>query len=899
MTLTAGTRVGPYEVVAPIGVGGMGEVYRARDAKLGRDVAIKVLPAAFADDPQRLTRFEREARTLAALSHPNIAQIYGLETVHDTRPPFTALVMELVGGDDLAARIARGPIPLDEALRIARQIAAALEAAHERAIVHRDLKPANIKVRGDGIVKVLDFGLAKAADAAGGDGSADTTVDHMNSPTITSHATERGVVLGTAAYMAPEQARGRAVDRRADLWAFGVVLYEMLTGRRAFEGADVHELLASVLRDQPPYEALPADTPAAIRRLLRRCLEKDPANRLDSMAAARLEIDDALASPDGDRAPTTVVPPAAVRWRVVAAAFAAGITVLAAGAGAAWRLTSVPEIERPVARFAIPWPDGDVLNAMNLPAVAVSRDGRRVVYRTRQAIFVRDLAATEPRQIARVGVSGVWLSPDGESILFRTPLGFSRVAANGGSPEPVVAEPSVNGATWAGDGNIIYSTTRGIFSVPESGGTPRLLIRPSVEHAELAAPQVLPTGRLLYTEWRGDGSSTEGGTIISNRDGSNASVLLEGRSARYLPNGFLLYGAEGRAYVVPFDLERERITGQPVAVPDTVIAPQSNWAQIDVSANGTAAFISTHTNEIRTVLAWTDAAGRSAPAVNVPRVYSDLRLSPDGRRVAVHLWDEDNDVWVADLVRGVLTRVTFSPEEEETPVWSPDGRELAFASGRELRTPAGSEPPSRALVRKPADGGASAPETIIWSSPDHFHVNDWSPDGRTIVVEARRAGTLNDLVAIDVATGDARPIAASTFRERQARFSPDGRWMAFTSNESGIDEVYVQPFPSLSNRVIVSTGGGQEPVWSRDGRHLYFRAGGQMFSATVTGSLEFSPPTPMFPDTFVRTQGDGHTHYDVDANSRFLVIATPPSSTERGQVHVVLNWDEQLVRVGR
>lgn len=858
----------------------MGEVYRARDAKLGRDVAIKVLPAMFAADPARLARFEREAKTLAALNHPNIAQVHGVID----EPP--ALVMELVEGEDLAERLARGPIPLDEALPIARQVADALEAAHERGVIHRDLKPANIKLRADGVVKVLDFGLAKAMESTDASNAA-----LMDSPTVTSPATQLGMVLGTAAYMAPEQAKGRAVDRRADLWAFGVVLYEMLTGRRAFEGADVSELLVSVLRDEPSHDALPADTPPAIRRLLRRCLQKDRAKRLDSMAAARIEIDEALSGPLDDRAAVAVAP-AGSRWRAAAAAVAAGIVLLTAGAAASWALKPAPAPDPPLARFAIPWPDGESLNAVNLPAVAVSRDGARIVYRTGQSIFVRDLADTEARQVGRFASSGVWLSHDGEWILVITPSGLARLSVRGGPPQDLVAAPTVTGASWADDGTIVYSTQQEILSIPETGGAPQVLIRASAKSALLAFPQALPGGRLLYTEWSGVGTAAQSASIISNRDGSNAVTVLQAESARYLPNGFLLYSNEGRAHLVPFDLERERVTGPALPVPETVVvSEQTGWAQIDVSANGTAAFVSTRTSENRTLLAWADAAGRMAPALDVLRVYSDLRLSPDGRRVAAHLWDEQNDVWVADLARRALTRVTFTPGEEETPVWSPDGRELAYASDR--------SPAPRALVRRPADGGAASPERVIWTSPDHFHVNDWSSDGRTIVVEVRRSETANDLFAIDVETGQGRALVASTFRERQARLSPDGRWLAFTSDESGRDEIYVQEFPSLARRAVVSTGGGYEPVWSRDGRRLYFRGDGHMLASSAIGPLEFSTPVRVFADTFGRTQGDTHTHFDADAASRFLVITSPADSRERGQVHVVLNWEQQIRRPDR
>ncbi len=775
-------------------------------------------------------------------------------------------------------------MPLADALPIAKQIADALEAAHDQGIIHRDLKPANIKVRPDGTVKVLDFGLAKAMDPAGA-----SAVKATNSPTLTAHATALGMIMGTAAYMAPEQARGKAVDKRADIWAFGVVLYEMLTGRRAFEGGDISEVLASVLKDAPSNEALPAATPMAIRRLLRRCLEKDPAKRLDSMAAARLEIDDALAggadasgvSPDG----------ATRRWnnRTLAAAALAAVALLSAGAGLGWRLTPAPLVERPIARFAMAMPEGQLLGSFNAPSLAVAADGRRVVYRTTQAIFVRDLEDPEPREVTRSPGSGVWISPDGEFVLFKTPSGLSRVPVSGGHPQQIVATPEVAGAEWGSDGTVIYSTGVSMARIPETGGTPQILLTSSKTTDFISFPQRLPGDRLLFTRWGGRDLAPV--TVATDLDGSNERVVLQGHSGRYIAPGYLLYGSEGRLQAVLFDANRGEVLGAAILVPDTVfISDQTAWAQIAIGQGGTAAYVSSLSTANQTQLAWADEGGRTTTALDVPRVYSDVRLAPDGRRVALHLWDEENDVWVGDLVRGTLTRVTFTAGEEETPVWSPDGRELAYAAERTGAL--------RALVRRASDGGASAAERTIWQHADHFHVNDWSPDGRTIIVEVRRADTGNDLLAIDVATGTERPLVVSSFRERHGKVSPDGRWLAYTSDESGRDEVYVQPFPSLEGRVTVSTTGGHEPAWSRDGKRLFFRGAGQMMAASLISlsPIEFSAPVALFRDTFVRAQGDTHTHFDVDAAGRFLLINERDQGMvrERGQIHVVLNWAEQL-----
>ena len=879
MALPAGTRIGSYEIVAPLGAGGMGEVYRARDARLNREVAIKVLPQTFAADRERLARFEREAQTLAALNHQNIAHVHGV-----IDEP-AALVMELVEGEDLSARLSRGAIPLDEALPIARQIADALEAAHERGIIHRDLKPANIKLRADGVVKVLDFGLAKALDPAEISNS-----ELRNSPTLTSPATMMGMILGTAAYMAPEQAKGRAVDRRADVWAFGVVLYEMLTGRRAFEGGDVSEVLASVIKDTPSAEALPAGTPIAIRRLIRRCLEKDRAKRLDSMAAARLEIDEALSG--GGESVSAAASQRPPGRRSLAAMAGAVLGLLAVGAALAWTLKPEPVVDRPVARFGVTLPDGQPFGSYSLPILDISPDGRRVVYRTSQAIHVRDLHEEEPRELTRAPGSGIWMSPDGETVLFRTPSGLSRVPVTGGAVRDLIAVADFTGAHWHHDGAIIYSTPKAIWRVPDQGGSPQALIQ-ATKSQSLGWPQLLPGNRLLYSMWETE--TSEPVTMMSALDGTNARVVMKAAHARYLDSGHLLYGREGRAYAVAFDLAREEVSGTPVAVPETVHVNQSSgWLQISVARTGTAAYVSNRASENRTRLVWA-GGGAISVALDSPRVYSDPRLTPDGRRVALHLWDQQNDIWVGDLVRGRLTRLTFTSEEEETPVWSPDGRELAFAADR--------GPGARQVVRKAADGGAAAPEHVIWQTADHFHVTDWSPDGRTIIVEIRRAGTANDLLAIDVASGKERVLVASAFRERQARLSSDGKWLAYTSDESGRDEVYVQPFPSLQGRAMVSAAGGTEPVWSRDGRRLFFRGAAQMLSSSLTSTspLEFAPPATLFADTFTRTQGETHTHFDVDAAGRFLMIDQGDLRTprERDQIHIVLNWAEQLKKLTR
>ncbi len=890
-----GSTLGPYQVLSKLGEGGMGEVYRARDTKLNRDVALKLLPEAFAADDDRLARFEREAQALAALNHPNIAAVYGLEgdgssaLSGETRS--RAIVMELVEGEDLSERIARGAMPLDEALPIARQIAGALEAAHEAGIVHRDLKPANIKLRPDGTVKVLDFGLAKAL--AGPDSGASSSASALaNSPTLTARATELGVILGTAAYMAPEQAKGRAVDRRADVWAFGVVLYEMLTGRRAFSGDDVTEVMAAVIRDTPDLGALPAGTPASVRRLLRRALDKDPRKRLRDMGDAGVELDEAMTGSGSESAPAVQ----AEGRRGSPVMLAGGAVVLAAMTGlAAWSLKPEPVVEKPITRFAITLPEDQQLQSYTAPNLAVSPDGRHIAYRAQGRVILRNLDELEPRDLVEEQGSGVWFSPDSSTVLFGTLAGLSKVPVTGGPTQQVAAATQVFGADWGADGTIVFADASAIMRVPAVGGVAEAVVSADRNGSNsgfgVAWPQLLPDGKsLLYTFFDASGVAA----VVQPLAGGDRKVVLPGvGAARYIATGHLVHGLENRLVAVPFDLSRLEVVGPPVPMPETVyVSGQTYWAQASIAENGTLVHFPRYDVEENLQLAWVNEDGDTSVALRMPRLYSDVMLSPDGRRAALHLWDEENDVWVADLVRGGLTRITFTPGEEETPVWSPDGRELAYAASRESA--------KRSLFVRPADGSAAAVEREVWSAAEHFHANDWSPDGSTLIVEIRRQATAADLVAIDVQTGTATELLGSAFNEFQARLSPDGRWLAYVSDESGRKDVYVQPYPSLDSRVLVSIDGGVEPVWSADGRRLFFRSGTVMAAnVTSTSPLEFGVPEPLFPDRFARTQGDAHTHYDVGPDGRLLMVdnLSNQGTARRQEIQVVLNWADELKRL--
>ena len=888
MTLFAGTRLGPYEILAALGAGGMGEVYRARDSKLGRDVALKVLPEEFFEDADRVGRFEREAKALAALNHPGIATIHAFEEISGRH----ILAMELVEGEGPDVRIAAGAIPLDEALSVARQIAEALEAAHEKGIIHRDLKPANVKMTPDGKVKLLDFGLAKIFE---GDPTGGSSPSLTHSPTVTGRATAAGIILGTAAYMSPEQARGKTVDKRTDIWAFGCVLYEMLTGRRLFHGEDVSETLASVLRADLDWNALPAGTAPATRRLLLRCLERDPRRRLRHIGDAVIEIDEALAGPspyDRTSATVTALPRAWQRPSVLAA----GALLLAGLSGvAAWVLKPLPDVARPITRFTLALPPSQNLSGLTRRAVAVSPDGTRIAYIANESLFVRDLGSAEPRVLVSPAMDLVF-SPDGEWLAFTHRGSLSKIRVSGGAPETLLPNVIPMGTSWADDGTIVFADPKGLQRVPEAGGRPELLFasNPPVTYSW---PQVLPGGRFVLYSESPNGMINQGVTVVRALDGSDRRVVLQNSfGAQYADSGHLVY-AEVRLMAVPFDLASRRASGTPVQLAEGVrFSPVTGASQFAFSKSGTLVHTLAGADLDTTQLVWVDRDGKASPASRTLRVYSDLRLSRDGQRLAMHLQDEANDVWISDLSRGTFTRLTFEPTEDETPVWSPDNRQVAYAASRTGQ--------KRGVYRRAADGGSA--EELLDTSDQHSHVMDWTPDGLALLVEFSGSfsgsATGSDLMLLDLEARQFRPLIQTRFNERFGRFSPDGKWLAYSSDESGRDEIYVQPFPSLNARVQVSTDGGVQPVWSLDGSELFYRAAQNVIAATVKSRapLTFAPPRVLFADRFERPQAAGHVSYDVAPDGRFLMIAAPEGRAgHQSEIHVVLNWFEELRRLAK
>ncbi len=879
MGLARGTRLGAYEILDVLGVGGMGEVYRARDTTLYRHIALKVLPDVFAADPERLARFQREARTLAGLNHPHIAQIYGLEDVNGVR----AIAMELVEGEDLAARLRRGAVPLEEALPIARQIADALAEAHEHGVIHRDLKPANIKVRDDGTVKVLDFGLAKAFDPANGAGP-----QLANSPTLTGHATTMGVLLGTAPYMAPEQARGQPVDKRADIWAFGVVLYEMLTGRRAFDGNNVSDVLAAVIKETPSLEALPPATPPSIRRLLRRCLEKDHRERLSDMSAVRLEIRDALSGelPSAPGQPL-LGPRVLQRWGPAVALLT--LTVLAGLVGISYFRTPAELSEM---RFEIPSP-----SSSEPFSFALSPDGRQLVFvatdKGQSRLWLQRLDSVTAQPLADTeGATFPFWKPDSRSVGFFSAGKLMRLDLGSGSPRPLANVIAPHGASWSPNGVILFAPTvlDRLWRVSETGGdaAPVTNLDLPRQTAHLF-PHFLPDGRrfLYYARGTADGAGIHLGSLDSP---STTRLTAADTAAAYLPPGWLLFVRQQRLVAQRFDLSGAVLSGEPETVADpAAFAAVSSAGAFSVAGTGTVVYRASGGDIQPRQLTWFDRKGNVVGTLGPPDLNNGQSpaLSPDGRQVAIARSVQGNrDIFVVlDPLRSV--RLTLDGSIDATPVWSPDGSWIAFRSNRTGTFD---------LYRKRADNVGS--EQLLVRSPLHKNVHDWSRAGNLLYSVDFDPNTRYDLwwLPLDNAgAGTSKPFLRESYEERSGQFSPDGRWVAYVSDESGRREIYIRPFPGPGAASPVSTAGGISPRWEKAGKELYYIAPDSTLMAapiSVKGdSLAVGVPISLFQTQIV---GGGRAQpptfeYAVAPNGRFLinsVTADPPASP----MTILLNW---------
>lgn len=895
-TLSKGHRLGPYEIVSALGSGGMGEVYCARDSTLGRHVAIKVLPERFALDADRLARFKREAHILASLNHTNIAGIYGLEESSAMR----ALVLEFVDGPTLADRIAHGPLAIDEALAVARQIADALEAAHDQGIVHRDLKPSNIKLRPDGIVKVLDFGLAKALDHPSA-----AAVDATVSPTITSPAlTHAGIILGTAAYMSPEQARGRAADRRSDLWAFGCVLYEILTGVRAFGGSDVSDSLAAVIRDEPDWKALPQRTPVAIRRLLRRCLAKDRKERIADASTARLEIDAARArdaSEDVDRSESR--PPL---WRRPSTAWAVAIAAIAVAAAISRiALTQASDDDTRVVQAIVPPAENTVVGAPSFLvatqalSIALAPDGRSLAYVASGPsgpwrIWLRPLGEGVAHPLAGTegGTRPFW-SPDSRSIAFFADNKLKRVDIGGGPVLTICDNPgTAGGGTWNTAGVIVFGiglvagSSGPLYRVEASGGTPVQItaFEATVPDTKDVTPSFLPDGRhFLYTRLS---STTMPSTYIGALDESGSTRLMDGATNVQYAAGRILFLRGTTLVAQPFDAQRLVLSGEVAPVLEGVMVdPFSRTGVFSVSSSGILAYRSS-LQPAPSQLTWFDRSGRVSGVLGEPGDYNTVNLSPDGTRAAVTLRDADGnlDVWLVDIARGVRTRFTFDAADETQALWSPDGTRIVFDSLRSGRV----HP-----YQKSATGSGNEDQVDASSVPKY--PTSWSPDGAFLVSNspAGSARTGNDLWIVPLA-GDRKPFVylQTPFQETRAQFSPDGKWIAYGSTESGRFEVYVAPFPGPGRAWRVSAAGGNSPRWRRDGRELFFvSADSMLMSVDVDGrsaSFVVGQVQPLF-SIRMRDQTLG-IPYSVTADGQRFLVNTPVDRNAATPISLVINW---------
>jgi len=884
-----GRQMGSYQVISLLGAGGMGEVYQAHDTKLGRNVAIKVLPSAFVHDPDRLSRFQREARMLASLNHPNIATIHGLEQSDGVH----YLVMELVPGQTLAERVSSGPVRIEESLKICGQIAEALEAAHEKGVTHRDLKPANVKVTPEGRVKVLDFGLAKAF-------AEDGVQDLSHAATLTAMGTEEGRILGTPGYMSPEQARGKPTDKRTDIWAFGCVLYELLTGKQAFRGETMSDTLAAVLEREPALQVLPPATPAKIRDLLRRCLQKDSLRRLRDIGDARIEIEEGLA------APATAEPSAPVQGirvlsrRVLILSLGTLLLGAAIASLVTWNLRPSPS-PQPVSRLTITLPPGQQLAGLeNSPALALSADGTHLAYVARQGgtqqIYLRAMDRLEAKPIPGTegGVSP-FFSPDGQWVGFFAGGKLRKVSVNGGAAATVGDAATPRGASWGSPGIIAFAPTNisVIQQVPDGGGAPQRVTHFDKGEVGHEWPEFLPGGKAVLFS---------AGTNVINFANAQVAVQLVGTSERrnlvqggmsphYAPSGHLVYAQGGNLMAVPFDPQRLTTSGTAVPIVEGVLQfPVSGAAQYSFSGAGAGSlvYVSGGIQSAQTKLVWVSRNGAEQPLATPVHAYQFPRLSPDGRRVAVGITEQETQIWLYDFPRETLTRLTFEGSVNLDAIWTPDGKRIAFESNR--------EGPLN-IFWQLADGSGGL-ERLTTGEYVHSPIS-WSPDGQLLAFHEVNPATQRDLWVLRMSDRKTQPFLRTQFDEASPRFSPDGRWLAYISNESGRNEIYVQPYPGPGGKWQISTEGGTEPAWNPNGRELFYRSGDKMMAAEITTQPGFVAGTPrMLFEGRYEPAPFPISNYDVSPDGQRFLMVKPSEQAQAAptQINVVLNWFEELKR---
>jgi eukaryotic-like serine/threonine-protein kinase len=886
--LSTGQMLGAYEIRGSLGAGGMGEVYRARDTKLGREVAIKILPTAFAIDPDRLARFEREPRVLASLNHPHIAAIYGVEETADTR----ALILELVEGPTLADRLGTGALPVPEAVAIARQIADALDAAHEKGIVHRDLKPANIKVTQNGIVKVLDFGLAKVRESF-------DDRESLDSPTRIALDTRANTLLGTAPYMSPEQARGQPVDKRTDIWAFGCVLYEMLTGRAAFSGATTSDTIASVLQRDPDWAQLPASTPDQLRRLVHRCLQKDPQLRLRDIGDARFDLDEPSAA-EGVRNNRAVAERARSTWLVLGTL----LVVAAVAAMLAWQLK--PPAPLPVTRVSHVLDDEQPFADLARPLVAIAPDGATIVYAGPGNLYRKQLNDWEATAIAGTDGSPTtpFFSPDGQTLGYwdRATRQLRKVAIAGGTPVTVASADSVYGGSWTADERILYAQEDGIWRVSADGGSPEHLV--PIQADEFAyGPRMLPDGRALLFSVvnRGMmvGQSTAWDTaevVVHSLDTAERRTITRGSDARVLASGHLVYALDTELFAVPFDSTRLEPTGGPVPVLEDVqrmvrgSGGQGGGANYDVTAQGTLVYVPRFFNPggVPRRLVAVDRQGRTEALIDDRHDYWRPQISPDGRRIAVEVQAPPTfvtQIWIVDLDQQTVTPLVVEGENGYA-VWTRDSQSIIYRSTRQG---------TRGMFQQSADG--SGPPRLI--ARVEGTPRSVSRDG----VLAFNTTASQDISTLRLDDGSVSEFLATPAREHMPAFSPDGKWLAYASNESGRDEVYVRPFPRTEGAPrLISLNGGSGPVWAPDGLTLYYRGtSGELMavSTTLVPGFTAARPRPLFRYAGLFRPSGTAPAYDIHPDGQRFIMVTEGEGpfNERAQINVVLNWFDELRQI--
>jgi Tol biopolymer transport system component len=905
-----------YRVEEKIGTGGMGVVYRAEDTKLDRQVAIKVLPDIFGGDPQRLVRFEREAKLLASLNHPNIAAIHGLEQAGGKR----FLVLELVEGETLAERIAKRPLPMHEALEVCRQIAEGLEAAHEKGVIHRDLKPANVKITPEDKVKVLDFGLAKALHGEA------ALADARHSPTLTDQMTRPGVILGTAAYMSPEQAKGMAADKRSDIWSFGCILYECLTGRRAFAGETVTETLAAILKGEPDWGALPTSMPLQVIGLLRRCLQKNPRQRFHDIGDAGIMME--MASQEPSAADSTAASKALKRMRWIASTASIVTLLVLAVAGIIWFSQGQLKTKDRITRCQIDVAPAKQLgggraseqtSGLNRPtrtAFALTPDGNTLVFyglnnEGETQIFIRSMNRWNPTPIEGTeGARFPFLSPDGSRVAFFADGKIKQVSLGGGPPTDICDERAIShGASWGSGGLIVYALDEALWQVRESGGKSTMLLADNPEKGEYGfrLPHFLPGGEVILFSVRMSSDRWENTHVeaLSLKTGERKTILDEGSDARYVSTGHLVFAKRGVLFAVPFDAKQLKLIGEPVQVAEDVMhsmnarsnVQQTYAAQFSVSESGSLAYVpgGTYPDPV-CQLAAVDRTGVTQLLSSEEKSYSFPRVSPDGRKIVYGTAGRKTDIWVYDLQRNISTPLT-SGGINVLPIWHPDGKKVTYVS-RE-------KDGRNRVINVAADGSGQSEVLFERPSPTALSTSSWSADGKTLAYVQWRSGTDNDVFVFHTEDLKAEAFAETKFDEGWPELSPDGRWLAYATNEFGAFEIYIRSLQGKGGKTRISSGCGMfpGPLWRRDGRELYYPGpNNKMMVVDIPDNPDSDPGRPqvLFDFGSIAFVGYPVRAYDVDPQGRrFFTVIDREGSPSPGitRINMVLNWFDELQRL--